>query len=157
MLLEKIFDPEDDELDLDLEQRKELVLAFLTNEGALRKSKRGEDYFRNDAMSWYTNKEHWSKLWKLASKWSPESGIPYGVYKHVGADDDTKAEIYKTCKKPILRYAILENCDGSKDERTIKLALSDENESTLFNPRALACAKVVRLRPFTLEALLQPS
>ena len=64
-LIEKIFDPEDKELGINLEQRKELLLAYLTN---------------SQNLDGQRNSRHLSNLWRLTSKW-PSDGFSRQVYE----------------------------------------------------------------------------
>jgi hypothetical protein len=119
-LIEKVFDPENQEFALDMKARFELASAFLTNERALDRGqfsysdwcRRGTD----DAIGFVdlqsSNSRHFDKLWALASKWpaaDSEWGVRYWVYQYVGADDKTKAATYRSCEVPALRRAILRN------------------------------------------------
>lgn len=150
-LIEKIFDPDDTELGINAEQRKELALAFLTNKDAVAKSRRRWQEFGMDGWGWYRNTSHFQKLWELASKWPPESRVPYGIYRYVGTEDKTKAQIYQACTNPHLRCAILENSDASEDRETIKLGMQDADKTCKY----VALAKVRYLDSDALEALLR--
>ena len=106
-------------LGITFEQRTELVLAVLTNEDMVQKSHK-QKYKGLDT-------EHFSQLWRLVSKWPESIRVQYGVYRFLGAEDKTKAEIYQTCDEPLLRRAILENCDGNH-AKTIMLGRRDSDE-----------------------------
>jgi hypothetical protein len=150
-LIEKIFDPDDQELGLDMNARHELACAFLTNEQAL---DRGQTSYSDwcarvtpdDASGFIdlqrSDRQHYDKLWSLAAKWPSvdlERGIKYWIYRFVGADDKMKAEVYRACKEPALRRAILRNArppvnpHGSSMPETplksevIKLGLQDSD------------------------------
>ena len=118
-LIECIFDHEATELGIDLQQREQLVLAFLSNEEAIRNS------YRQEYKGLGT--ERFSKLWRLASKWPESVSVQYAVYRYLGAKDETKAEIYQACDKPLLRQTILENCNGN-NTKTIMLGRKDSDE-----------------------------
>ena len=120
-LVERIFDPEDKELQIDLGQRKELLFALLTNRDFIHSSRE---------LSWddVRNPMHFAKLWQLASKWPADSGVSGSVYMHVGADDDDKASVYQNCTNPWLRRVILGNCNKS-DKQTIELGMKDTDEN----------------------------
>lgn len=79
-----------------------------------------------------------------------ETKIPGGAYLYVPANDETKAEIYRTCDVPILRRGILRNCTG-EDTETIKLGMKDTDDEC----RYLAYSKVSSLEPQELEAILR--
>jgi hypothetical protein len=133
-MIECILDHEEKELGIDLEQREQLVLAYLTNSESLEESCWGtsdfEDRYEDAAwFMWFMAGGHFAKLWKLISKWPRVPGNPqHGVYRYVGADDETKAETYKMCDVPLWRQAILENC-GKRDRQTLKLGLNDPDKN----------------------------
>lgn len=118
-LIERIFDPEDTELGIGINERSELVKAYLTNAESIRLS-----YLRSD----YGFREcHFSKLWEFISKWPDASESPQGcVYTWLGADDGTKAKVYQACDEH-LRSAILEN-STERDTDTLKLGMKDTDE-----------------------------
>ncbi|MFQ5842916.1 MAG: hypothetical protein ACE5I8_10810, partial [Thermodesulfobacteriota bacterium] len=131
-LIEKIFDHDDSTLNLSAEEREELVLAFLTNEKKVRESRktRREYDAREEEFSLIPpsveNKLHYSKLWKLASKW-PGTEVRYFVYGVLGTDDETKAEVYRNTNESRIRSWILDKCSGD-DILTIRLGMQDPNE-----------------------------
>ena len=148
-LIEKIFDPEDQELGINLEERKELVLAFLTNKEAL---DLGEVKAQTSLDAWGAaiDKQFFNKLWELAPKWPNETWIQASIYRFVPADDETKAEHYKKYDEAAWRGEILENCQP-KDTKTINLGMDDTNDLRRF----VAYSKVRHLEPDKLEAILQ--
>lgn len=153
-LIERIFDPEDQELEINLEERKELALAFLTNKEALASSKAdaalvGHPY-PPDGWAWYSANKFLRTLWELASKWPKESKIQLVVYRCVPAEDTTKAEIYRACDVPVWRQMILENCNAD-DTHTIEVGMRDADDMC----RTLAYSKVRDPDREVLEALLQ--
>jgi hypothetical protein len=150
-LVEKIFDPEDGEFALNMEARGQLAAAYLTNEHALNFEPISYNEWcarigTDDAFGYVDihsrARTHFDKLWELASKWPAadvEFGIRYWVYRHIGAGDKTKAEVYRACKLPALRRAILQNraqpvsptgsslTTDSTGGETIRLALDDDD------------------------------
>jgi hypothetical protein len=121
--IEIVFDPEDTILGIDLEVRAQLVFAILSNKQAVEAdmSSFSEWDKRGDVWGYWNmttkQKEHFPKLWTLAAKWPPESGVPYHVFRNVSIDCETKLRIYKQCEKePALRLAILENDLPELDE-----------------------------------------
>lgn len=124
--VEIIFDPEDIELGVGIEIRRELALALLSNVGAIQsyplsysewKERVGEDAWANDYLEMTKGDlEHRVRLWELAAKWPSQSGIPHSVYRHASIDAETKLRIYKGCEDSILRQAILENDLPELDE-----------------------------------------
>ncbi len=147
-LIEQIFDLDVQELGITLDERRELLLAFLTNAKSLRRKR--DDLESLDGFAFASAMKFFSQLWKLASKWSVKSGIPYAVYRWIWADDKTKAETYKNCEESVLRGAILENSDGS-DTRTMNLGMKDEIDVNRF----VACGKAKHINPESVESLLQ--
>lgn len=127
-LIERIFDPEDNELGIELNERLELALAFLTNEKALERS-RVEYFDFPDGWDAHTTTALFNKLWVYASRWQDDPGYPlkYGVYMYVGTDDDTKAQIYQKCTDEHLRQAILHGASW-KDKKTLKLSMKDNDD-----------------------------
>ncbi len=152
-LIGKIFDPEDQELGINLEMRKELILAFLTNKEALgrKEAEAGLGGHRlEDGWAWYKANEFLKKLWDLAPKWPKETWIQASIYLFVPAGDETKAEHYKRCDEPVWRGQILENCDGG-DTKTIELGMEDTRDLCRF----AAYSMVRNLKPDKLEEILQ--
>ena len=111
--IEKLFDYEEKELAISPEERKELVLAYLTNESFA-------ELMTATFPSW--------RIWELAASWPVESGIPKAIYTYVDSDDSTKAKTYQGCNKPSLRCAILSGCDY-QDTETLKLGKEDSDPS----------------------------
>jgi hypothetical protein len=154
-VIEKIFDPDEQELGIDLKQRGELGRAFLTNEKALARVARdacikGHEPFGSYIPYATPRAEHFLQtIWALASKWPVESWIPDWIYQHVPAPDDTKAEIYQRCSEVELRQTILYSCTEC-DERTLKHGVTDQDESC----RAIACERIPCLDPELLGTIL---
>lgn len=141
-LIEKIFDPEDKELCINLKEREELAWAFLTNKETLTS-------LRN---SWYTGDEFLTKLWRFSRKWPKQTKIEPAIYRYVPADDKTKAVRFRNCDEPVWRRVILEN-STSEDKKTIKLGMKDSDDDC----RSLAYSKVNTLEPNDLKAVLEGS
>jgi hypothetical protein len=98
-LIEKVFNPKDKDLGVDLEERKGLVLAFLTNKEFLAK-KRVEAGLSNysvppDGVTWHSANKFLRTLWQLTSEWPEEAWIQQAVYRYVPIDDPTKAQVYR--------------------------------------------------------------
>jgi hypothetical protein len=124
-LTEKVLDPDDKYLNLDMGSRRDLAIAWIyANAG------RPRDYEEKITFS--------KKLWFLAAKWplsikldsGEEEGsyFPATVYEYVDVDDDTKAEHYRECKHPALRQCVLKNCTKNVDDITLNLGLHDSDE-----------------------------
>lgn len=141
-LIQKVFDYEDQELGIDLEAQKELILAFFTNREVVSRSQRLKVGHFIDGLSMLGARAHYSHLWKLISKWPKGTGnLQHAVYRYVGAPDETKAEIYQACDEPVWRRAILEGCN-TDDFQTIELGMKDPDDGCReiayrkFNPRS---------------------
>jgi hypothetical protein len=140
-LIEALFDYEDTKLTINIEERKTLIIAYLSNPKVLMEysdfSKDAYWKFHNEFADfvepfdsdsiWIDNKEHCATLWRLALNWPIESRIPIDVYQHLGAADECKSEIYKKTEEPALHLSILKGCTSS-DVQTLALGLADENE-----------------------------
>ena len=109
--VEKLFDYDDRTLVINTEERRELILAYLSNESFA-------EIMTATSPSW--------RLWELAPKWPAESGIQHAVYACVDADDSTRAQAYQACEKPSLRRAILSGC-GYQDTETLSLGSKDSD------------------------------
>jgi uncharacterized protein YfeS len=82
-LIETIFDCENSAIGVNIEERRELVLAFLTNEQALSRSQsidvreafdQAMGHETAAALDWVMTSGHFSKLWELISKWPKGAG-----------------------------------------------------------------------------------
>jgi hypothetical protein len=105
--IEMIFDPEDSKLPIDLEERRQLVFALLSNNSVV----------EADQKDSVRNQEFFAKLWMLAGKWprrwvrqhgeaSGDLAVPYTVYRNVPIDRETKRRVLARCEEPSLREAI---------------------------------------------------
>lgn len=138
-LLKKLFAHDDTELSLTTKEREELILAFLSNQAAIVVLEKNADltdapkpayrssYERsafNDADSLLT------ALWQLASQWPMDklpAPVPELTFRHLPANDNTKAEVYQHCKAARLRNAILESTTKG-DLKTLGLGAADDDE-----------------------------
>jgi hypothetical protein len=95
----KIFDPKDTDLGIELQERKELVLAFLTNQEFLtdKETKAGLSGHPvpPDGLAWSNANKFLRTLWELTSKWPEEAKIQPAVYRYVPVDNATKVKIRK--------------------------------------------------------------
>lgn len=123
-LITAIFDPEDQQLRISSQERKELIFAYVTNAMAIKESHR-DDFV--DGWNWHETRRHFATLWELASKWPAESGVPDRVYQFIGADCEVKAKTYQQCEDSSLRYAILEGCHGWEDRGVTTLGMNDSH------------------------------
>jgi len=134
-LLKKIFDHDNQELGITLQERKELICAFLTNKEAFdyldktRNLPRSEWPTFDYGMNVSGANNFLISLWELSARWPKEKPIlmPYIVYRHVPVKEETRAKIYKTEQEPVCREAILYSCT-ERDLETLKLGALDENE-----------------------------
>jgi hypothetical protein len=99
-LIEKIFNPEDKDLGINLEEREELILAFLTNQEFLA-NKAAQAGLSNhpvppDALAWHSANNFLRSLWRLTAKWPEKARIQYVVYRYVPIDKETRDQILKT-------------------------------------------------------------
>jgi hypothetical protein len=157
-LIREIFDPDNKELEeglkIGFEQRKELALAFVSNPEAQKDSRSdldNEPYFRVDGYAYFSTRERWATIWKLAAKWPSESGVPHAVYRSLVTEDEVKAEVYQQSSERGPRISILESCRGDQ-QTTIKLGISDSDGVC----RYIAYSKIwwINLGPAGLEAVL---
>ena len=126
-LIEPLFDPNDQQLKITMEERKELIVAFLTNAEALNLDQ-GDRLKLGD------------KIWPLAFRW-PVGGftIPEIIW-HVPAGDNAKADVYRSCQDPRFRESILDHCTPD-DVRTVALGLKDSDEKCRITAGCLRAAR----------------
>ena len=148
-LVEMVFDGDDIHLGISENERRELIVAVLSNGGALRPPIAAETSYSEfeeltggvDAGDYIAiskeSKEHFAKLWQFAARWPDKSGVPYQVYLRVPADNDTKVKHYQAARNPLLRGAILTNdtpefdasgVDAFGPGEVFELGLKDEDE-----------------------------
>jgi hypothetical protein len=135
--INKIFDLEDKvegakdrlgrlgELGIDLVQRKELALAFVSNPAAQKDSRRDTQDFI-DGGAWVDCRKRWATVWKLAAKWPRDSGVPKAVFRSFATEDEVKAEVYQQSTERFLRLDILYSCRGN-ELKTLKLGIADSD------------------------------
>ena len=153
-LIEKIFNMEDNELGISIEQRKELALAFLSNREALEKNAivaglNGEGGSL-DALTHLGACRFFETLWGYSSKWPKKSSIRHAVFKSVPTEDEVKAKVYASCKEGFLRGAILENC-SHRDRNTLDLGMKDSDGTC----RMIAYSRIGRVDPKDFEVKLK--
>jgi hypothetical protein len=129
----KLIDFEDQELGIGVDERKELILAFLSSGKVLVRNTREAGLLgypqSRDGLTNNVSNEFLTNLWELASKWPTESGIPYLVYSTVPTNDETKARIYQKCSDPELRKTIIAYCSPHEQfSKTIELAKKDADK-----------------------------
>ncbi len=155
-MVTKLFDITDKDLAISIKERRELILAYLTNKEAIKASKRGGDYY-SDGLDEYTVTSYFKELWTLITKWPKESDdLKYFVYLYIDTDDSTKAQTYKSCENSELRQAILGGCNPQKYlwhnfKETIELGMKDSDETC----RELAYSKIKGVSSKLLENTLK--
>lgn len=155
-LIEKIFDHEYTELGIDLKERKELILAFLTNKELLKELASDAmilDHDRRPVDGWehFESINFFDKLWNFTLKWPKESNIQPIVFRCLPATDKTKSGIYSACGEISWKRAILDECDSRKDEETIKLGVKDPDGIC----RCIAYSKAPYIKSDVLEVILR--
>jgi hypothetical protein len=139
-LLKKIFDHTDHDLGISLEERKELIGAFLANREAIAILKERPSFGDTQRML--------PILWELSSKWpkSPESEVrrktrpvlmPHYVYYYLPVDDETRSRIYQKEDDANCRHWILESCTPD-DVQTIALGKKDKDKQCRELARSVA-------------------
>lgn len=129
----KLFDSEDQDLGIDLDERRELIFIFVGSGKVLRRYTE-EAGLLGYPESWDGLTDHLASkflanLWELASKWRTDSGVPYLVYSKVPANDETKAKNYQRCNDPELRKTIIAYCSSHEQfKETIELAKKDADQ-----------------------------
>jgi hypothetical protein len=155
-LIEKIFDPENQDLSIDMRERTDLAGAFLTNKTALQDSWECLHPKSDDlSLTYMDNQLRFSNMWKLIAKW-PEDGywpLLDLVYRHMATSDKTKADVYRQTKKNRLREAILQSC-SIDDVLLICLGMEDADEECR-NTASEIIGKAEKLRFSSLDAYLK--
>jgi hypothetical protein len=154
-LIERIFDPEDLQLGIDMPARGELVCALLSNKEFLDEKARDAGLFPHpewfaDVFTRVRARKFLTTLWELASKWPKETLIPPVVYEYLPGPDEVKAQIYRSCEETRWRQNIAANC-SARDTETIKLAMNDPDAMC----RYYAYLRVPRIEAEALERILQ--
>jgi len=162
-LVEKVFDPGDTELGIDMDARRELCRAFLSNKAKLHE-------LTDDAGLCPDHKGYWearidaekflAALWRLAAKWPEGSDIPALMFNEVpangltsGVDENgnlkyVKAEVYRAC--PRWRLCILYSC-GPRDDEVVRLGMQDADEEC----RKVAYSKLSWVPPAWVPELIK--
>ena len=148
-IIEAILDPDDRHLTLSTAQREELGRAIFTNSKFIADTNMETEDFR-DGYIWYLNDKHRSTLWKLAAKWPPDSAIPWLIYRFIGAEDETRAQAFRSCNVSSHRVAMLEGCDRTRGE-AIELGLVDSDADC----RRIAHKKKSYFTPEKLELIVR--
>ncbi len=134
-LVEKIFNLECSELEIALNERIDLGLAFLSNAHKLHELKDQallceEHHHYNPsppAPGPHDAGTFLAAIWKHSSKWPRETGIPAAIYASVAAPAHVRSGVYSSCVDTSLKFCILDSC-GWLDRETVEVALRDEDE-----------------------------
>jgi hypothetical protein len=122
-LLRSLLDIDDQTLKISLDERKQLILAYLANS-----DERG--YFRLDSISLL---ENWQTLNELVAKWGVGSGVLPGCldvrYPFFLGEDEVVAQFVPQChdryRRWILLHTIEEGASASNYLKTLSAAASD--------------------------------
>jgi hypothetical protein len=148
-LIAKIFDPDENAYGIDSKDRKELALAFLTNERALKRVVKNRTVADRDFGAFDNRSERFlGTIWALSLKWPIESGIPYYIYL-LPAADEVKADVYQKCIDAELRTTILDGCTD-RDKTTLSRGIVDEDDIC----RSTAYGRISNIDPDSLEQIL---
>jgi hypothetical protein len=136
--LRSLLDHDDEILKISLEERKQLILAYLGNSDERR-------YFQLDSAS---SIENWQTLNELVRKWGIGSGVLPGClevrYPFTFGEDETLAQFFPQCRDRYRRWilhTIEEQASASNYRKTLSVATSD--------PDAELREMAFRLWPFT--------
>jgi hypothetical protein len=155
-LIRKLFDVEDHdngrlgELGIDFDQRKELALAFVSNLAVHKDSRRNMQDFIDGGM-YFETRRRWATVWRLASKWPRDSGIPKAVFRNLATEDSVRAEVYEQSTERFIRLDILNSCCGN-ELKTLKLGIADSDGT--FRCAAYSRIGWYFIEPADLEAVL---
>ncbi len=134
-LVEKLFNLECSELGIDLNERIDLGLAFLSNAYRLHELKDRallcEEHHPSNSSgptgTLYDAETFLVAVWEHSSKWPRETGMPAAIYKSVAAPAHVKSSVYASCEDTSLKFCILDSC-GWLDQETVDIALQDKDE-----------------------------
>ncbi len=141
-LVKRIFDPEDKQLGLEPDERKQLALAFLRKRAdgdvARTLAKRFREAESRASMPLEfadTAGYELEDLWTLALKWPAGSGLQTLIFKGVNASDEIIEGVYGKCDRPEWRYAVLKNDHHFSDPwhntvsecKVLQLAVDDKD------------------------------
>ena len=134
-LVEKIFNLECSELEINLNERIDLGLAFLSNVYRLHELKDqallcDEHHPYNPsgpAPGLHDAGTLLAAIWKHSSKWPRETGIPAAIYRSVAVPAHVRSSVYASCGDTSLKFCIIDSCDWL-DRETPDIALHDKDE-----------------------------
>jgi hypothetical protein len=148
-LVEKVFNLECSELEIDLNERIDLGLAFLSNVYRLHELKDQallcEEHHpynpSGPAPGLYDAETFLTAIWKHSSEWPRETGIPAAIYASLAAPAHVRSSVYASCGDTSLKFCILDSC-GWLDQETVEIALHDKDEDLRGHASTIS-AKVI--------------
>jgi hypothetical protein len=148
-LVEKVFNLECSELEIDLNERIDLGLAFLSNVYRLHELKDQallcEEHHPYNSSGpppgLYDAETFLTAIWKHSSKWPRETGIPAAIYASLAAPAHVRSSVYASCGETSLKFCILDSC-GWLDQETVDIALHDKDEDLRGHASTIS-AKVI--------------
>lgn len=127
-LIEQIFTYGESQLGITVVERRELVRAFLTNAEAIKQSHKDIFDFV-DGSDWASTSSHFRKLWETISQWPPEEKVfKQDVYRAMGANDVTRASIFRGSDDVGTKICVLENYSPDDHRDTLLLARRDKDK-----------------------------
>jgi hypothetical protein len=143
-LIRKIFDPDDKELAIGLDQRRELALAFISTPEAhkdshLHTTRLGSQATGHGDWDVWESSIHWDAIWRLAAKWPIDAGVAQAVFENISVDEGVKVDVYQQLEDEDLRSNILQACD-STEIQILQLGTKDSDHFC----RAAAFSKIPR-------------
>ena len=140
-LVEKIYDPDDKELGINLDARRELILAFLSNKeflasiekGAKRAGYLGRDWDDEQSYDYSPADERaydlLTSVWRLAAKWPKgHEVVPIQTFSTVPVGDDVMCEVFKNTEVDTLREWIVNGVAREDNTELFRLALTDKDD-----------------------------
>ncbi len=152
-LILRLFDPEDQELDIEMTERSGLCWAFLTNRAVIERIVMDAGLKGHgmplDGRTFYHANRFLTSLWERAVRW-PDGYLQMAVYRHVPADDRAKTTTYRACALAQLRAQIICACDPDDDTETLEIARRDPDDEC----RELAYMRIGKLSGEDLDSLV---
>ncbi len=151
-LILQLFDPENQELGMELAEHCELCWAFLSNHSMIEQivtdaGLKGHP-LPGDGVTFYLANKFLTTLWEHAARWA-HSYLQMAVYRHVPADDKAKAKTYRACTLSQLRAEIICVCDPD-DTETLDVARKDPDDGC----RELAYGRIGEVSEKEIDSLV---
>lgn len=135
-VVDEIFDREKEELEITIQERKELVIAFLSNDKFAHHHFK-ESYWDSDTFfkeyldgggfAESIKYDYTNPLWEYSLTWDDHPKIQELIYAHINANDETRANVYQKTKESNTRWVILNNCNP-EHEKTLQLGRNDADK-----------------------------